>query len=39
MLCGYHHREVHEGGADIRLSDDNRVTCVRRDGRVLARAP
>jgi hypothetical protein len=39
MLCGYHHREVHEGGADIRLSENGRVTCVRRDGRVLARAP
>jgi hypothetical protein len=35
MLCGYHHREVHEGGADVRLSHTGRVTCVRSDGRPL----
>ena len=39
MLCGFHHREVHEGGANIQLREDGRVTCARRDGRVLARAP
>jgi uncharacterized protein DUF222/HNH endonuclease len=39
MLCGFHHREVHEGGADIQLAQDGRVMCIRRDGRALARAP
>jgi hypothetical protein len=39
MLCGFHHREVHDGGADLRLAANGRVTCVRRDGQVLVRAP
>lgn len=39
MLCTYHHREVHEGGAQIQMTPDGRVSCVSRAGRELARAP
>jgi hypothetical protein len=35
MLCGYHHREVHEGGSQLHIDATGRVVCVRRDGRAL----
>jgi len=38
LLCTHHHRLVHEGGFTIRSEQDDRLTFVRPDGRVIPRA-
>ena len=38
LLCTHHHRLVHEGGFTIRREQDDRLTFVRPDGRVIPRA-
>jgi hypothetical protein len=38
LLCTHHHRLVHEGGFNIRQEQDDRLTFVRPDGRVIPRA-
>jgi hypothetical protein len=39
VLCGFHHRAVHEGGTTLHLSADGTVTAHLPDGRVLHPAP
>ena len=38
LLCSHHHRLVHEGGFTIRREQQDRLTFVRPDGRVIPRA-